>query len=55
MKVKVCGNNNQASLSQMQKNGGVDLFGFIFYPKSPRNVSPKLLESVKILKKLLYL
>lgn len=35
MKVKVCGLNNPENILELEKVG-VDLFGFIFYKKSPR-------------------
>lgn len=35
MKVKVCGLNNPANILNLEK-AGIDLFGFIFYKKSPR-------------------
>lgn len=39
MIVKVCGMRDAENIRQIDEIGGVDWMGFIFYPRSPRNVS----------------
>ena len=44
MKVKVCGLNNQSSISELNKIG-IDFMGFIFFNKSPRFINEDLILS----------
>ena len=44
MKVKVCGLNNQSSISELNKIG-IDFMGFIFFNKSPRFLNEDLILS----------
>ncbi len=44
MKVKVCGLNNQSSISKLNKIG-IDFMGFIFFNKSPRFFNKDLILS----------
>ncbi|MCP3927501.1 MAG: phosphoribosylanthranilate isomerase [Bacteroidetes bacterium] len=43
MIIKVCGLTNEENMQALEKLG-IDYFGFIFYPESPRNVEPGMLN-----------
>ena len=39
MELKICGINSENIIKTIEKNGGCQYLGFIFYPPSPRNLS----------------
>jgi phosphoribosylanthranilate isomerase len=39
MFLKVCGNNDLASINHLEQNSNIDFLGFIFYPSSKRNLT----------------
>jgi phosphoribosylanthranilate isomerase len=41
MIVKVCGMRDADNIREADRTGGIDLMGFIFYPRSPRYVAEK--------------
>ncbi|HXF62442.1 MAG TPA: phosphoribosylanthranilate isomerase [Caldilineaceae bacterium] len=45
VKVKICGLTNLAD-AEAAVEAGADLLGFIFYPKSPRYVSPETVQTI---------
>lgn len=45
IKVKICGLTNLAD-AQTAVQAGADFLGFIFYPPSPRNVSPVIVKEI---------
>jgi phosphoribosylanthranilate isomerase len=45
VKVKICGLTNLAD-AQVALAGGADLLGFIFFPKSPRHVTPERVRDI---------
>jgi phosphoribosylanthranilate isomerase len=45
VKVKICGLTNLAD-AQAALAGGADLLGFIFFPKSPRHVTPERVRDI---------
>lgn len=45
VKVKICGLTNLAD-AEAAVEAGADLLGFIFYPKSPRYVSPEMVQAI---------
>ena len=39
IELKICGINSENIIKTIEKNGGCQYLGFIFYPPSPRNLS----------------
>ena len=46
IELKICGINSKETIKTILKNGGCKYLGFVFYPKSPRNLSIKEAESL---------
>ncbi|NBV41427.1 phosphoribosylanthranilate isomerase, partial [bacterium] len=47
MKIKICGMTNREDAMDAV-NLGADAIGFIFYEKSPRYISPDIVEEVSM-------
>ena len=47
VKVKICGTTNLVD-AQRAMTAGADLLGFIFFPKSPRYVTPEQVRDILV-------
>ena len=45
--VKICGMNSQTAIDAAIA-GGVDYLGFVFFPPSPRSLTPKIASSLMV-------